>query len=67
MMAANVVATAAEGIGLFAGPAIVGAVMTVSSPGVALLVCVGLMVVATLLTSGFPPVSLPEPLSGPLG
>lgn len=67
LMAANVVATAAEGIGLFAGPAIVGAVMTVSSPGVALLVCVGLMVVATLLTSGFPPVSLPEPLSGPLG
>lgn len=60
LVAANVVATGAEGLGLFLGPALVGALMAAASPGVAMLACVALLVVSTILTIGFPPVSLPE-------
>lgn len=60
LVAANVVATAAEGLGVFAGPALAGLIMSAASPGVALLAGVALLGVSTLLTSGFPPVSLPE-------
>lgn len=60
LVAANVVATGAEGLGLFAGPALVGVLMAASSPGVAMVACVAVLAGAALLTSGFPPVHLPD-------
>lgn len=50
LVAANVVATASEGVGLFLGPALVGVVMAVASPGTALVVCVAIVLLSTLLT-----------------
>lgn len=52
LLAANVVATGSEGLGLFVGPALVGFVMAVSSPAYALAMCVVLMLGAALLTVG---------------
>lgn len=60
LVAANVVATGAEGLGLFVGPALVGVLMAASSPGVAMLACVALLIASTVLTIGFPSVTLPE-------
>lgn len=63
LMAANVVATTAEGVGQFAGPALAGVVMAVATPGISLMVFAALTLVATVLTTGFPPVSPPDPVS----
>lgn len=63
LMAANVVATTAEGVGQFAGPALAGLVMAVSTPGISLVGFAVLTLVATVLTMGFPPVSAPDPIS----
>lgn len=50
LVAANVVATSAEGMGLFIGPAATGLIMAVASPGWALVVCATVIVSSTLAT-----------------
>ncbi len=59
LVAANVVATASEGLGLFAGPALVGMLMVAGSPGVALVACAVLLAIATLLVAGIPGAAVP--------
>lgn len=54
LVAANVVATASEGLGLFIGPAMVGALMTVAPLGVAVAACAVSMLAATVLVLRIP-------------
>lgn len=51
LVAANVVATSAEGMGLFIGPAATGLIMAVASPGWALVVCAAVIVASASATA----------------
>lgn len=51
LVAANVVATSAEGMGLFIGPAATGLIMAVASPGWALAVCAAVIMSSTFATA----------------
>lgn len=64
LVAANVVTTASEGLGLFLGPAVVGIAMSLWSTGAALMVCVGILVIAMALTAGLSTTRLTLPSDG---
>lgn len=60
LVASNVVATAAEAVGLFLGPAVAGVVLAFTNPATGMFVWVGTLLLATLLTLRFPAVKLPH-------